>query len=83
MLVGRGLITPKQLQDALENQRENGKRALLGETLVQLGFVSDYDVMEAVAESYGIPFARDIARMSDPKTLEVLPREYLVEQRGP
>ena len=79
MLIGRGLITPKQLQDALEHQRENGKRALLGETLVQLGFVSDYDVMEAVAESYGIPFARDIARISDPRTLEVLPREYLVE----
>ncbi|MEY3143664.1 MAG: Type traffic warden ATPase [Planctomycetota bacterium] len=79
MLVARHLISQKQLDDALEHQRENGQRALLGETLVQLGFVSDYDVMQVVAESYGIPFAKDIARIADPKALEVLSREYLLE----
>jgi type IV pilus assembly protein PilB len=79
MLVSRHLISQKQLEDALEHQRENGQRALLGETLVELGFVSDYDVMQVVAESYGIPFAKDIARIADPKALEVLSREYLLE----
>jgi type IV pilus assembly protein PilB len=79
MLVARHLISQKQLEDALEHQRENGSRALLGETLVQLGFVSDHDVMEVVAESYGIPFAKDIARIADPKALEALSREYLLE----
>jgi type IV pilus assembly protein PilB len=79
MLVARNLISQKQLEGALEHQRENGQRALLGETLVQLGFVSDYDVMQVVAESYGIPFAKDIARIADPKALEVLSREYLLE----
>ncbi len=78
-LIARGLITPKQLVDALEHQKEKGHRRLLGETLVELGFVTDHDVMEAVADSYGIPFARDIARIADPKCLEVLPREYLLE----
>jgi type IV pilus assembly protein PilB len=79
MLVARHLISQKQLEDALEHQRENGQRALLGETLVTLGFVSDYDVMQVVAESYGIPFAKDIARIADPKALEALSREYLLE----
>jgi type IV pilus assembly protein PilB len=79
MLVSRHLISQKQLEDALEHQRENGQRALLGETLVTLGFVSDYDVMQVVAESYGIPFAKDIARIADPKALEALSREYLLE----
>ncbi len=79
MLVSRGQITTKQLADALEHQKQKGHRRLLGETLVELGFVSDHDVMDAVAESYGIPFARDIARIADPKVLEVLPREYLLE----
>jgi type IV pilus assembly protein PilB len=79
LLVARGLITPKQLGDALDHQREKGHRRLLGETLVELGFVTDHDVMEAVADSYGIPFARDIARIADPRCLEVLPREYLLE----
>jgi type IV pilus assembly protein PilB len=79
MLVTRQLISQKQLEDALEHQRENGQRALLGETLVTLGFVSDYDVMQVVAESYGIPFAKEIARIADPKALETLSREYLLE----
>ena len=79
LLVARGVITPKQLNDALEHQKEKGHRRLLGETLVELGFTTDHDVMEAVADSYGIPFARDIARIADPRCLEVLPREYLLE----
>jgi type IV pilus assembly protein PilB len=79
MLIARGRITPKQLTDALEHQREKGHRKLLGETLVELGFVTDHDVMEVVAESYGIPFARDIARIADPKVAELLPREYLLD----
>ena len=79
MLVGRGLITLKQLSDALDHQKQKGHRRLLGETLVELGFVTDHDVMAAVAESYGIPFARDITRIADPKILEILPREYLLE----
>ena len=79
LLVARGLITPKQLGDALDHQKEKGHRRLLGETLVELGFVTDHDVMEAVADSYGIPFARDIARIADPRCLEVLPRDYLLE----
>ena len=79
MLVGRGLITPKQLADALEHQKHHGHRRLLGETLVELGFVDEEQVMEAVAESYGIPYAREIARIADPKALETLPREYLLE----
>jgi type IV pilus assembly protein PilB len=78
-LVARGRITPKQLADALEHQKDRGHRRLLGETLVELGFVTDHDVMEAVAEGYGIPFARDIARIADPRVLEALPRDYLLE----
>ena len=75
LLVARNIITPKQLGDALEHQREKGHRRLLGETLVELGFVTDHDVMAAVADSYGIPFAKDIARIADPRMLEILRRE--------
>ncbi|MCE2883093.1 MAG: Flp pilus assembly complex ATPase component TadA [Planctomycetaceae bacterium] len=78
-LVARGLITPKQLVDALDHQKEKGHKRLLGETLVELGFVTEHDVMEVVADGYGIPFARDIARIADPRCIEVLPREYLLE----
>ena len=76
MLVARGLLTPKQLVEALEHQKTQGHRKLLGETLVELQFASDEQVMEAVAESYGIPFARDITRIADPKALETVIRYY-------
>ena len=79
MLVGRGVITPKQLVDALDHQKSHGHRQLLGETLVALGFTTDHAVMEAVADSYGIPFAKDIARLADPRSLELLPRDYLLD----
>lgn len=79
MLVARGLLTPKQLSEALEHQKSQGHRKLLGETLVELQFATDEQVMDAVAESYGIPFARDIARIADPKALETLPRDWLLE----
>jgi drug/metabolite transporter (DMT)-like permease len=40
MLVTRHLISQKQLEDALEHQRENGQRALLGETLKLSGMIA-------------------------------------------
>jgi len=50
----KGLITEDKLQLALAHQRITG--ALLGETLVKLGFVSSIDVAKVLAEQAGIPF---------------------------
>lgn len=77
LLVKRGRLTPQRLQEALEEQKSRGRKKLLGEVLVDLGFCSNEHVMEALAECYGVPFARVTPRVADPRVTEVLPREFI------
>ncbi|MBX3374389.1 MAG: Flp pilus assembly complex ATPase component TadA [Phycisphaeraceae bacterium] len=79
LLVSRGVITAEQLQQALEHQRVRGKRRLLGEILIELGLATEADVLQAVADGYGVPFVSQVARIADPKVIEVLPREFIEE----
>jgi type IV pilus assembly protein PilB len=81
MLVTRGLITPEQLKQALEHQSHKGHKKLLGEVLVELKFVTEQQVLEVLAESYGIPFATHTARIADPKVVELLPREFVEDHK--
>ena len=77
ILVERKLISAEQLKQALEVQTQRGHKKLLGEVLIDLGFVTEQQVLEILAESYGVPFATHTARLADPKVLEVLPREFI------
>ncbi|HNO77486.1 MAG TPA: GspE/PulE family protein [Phycisphaerae bacterium] len=79
VLVERGLITPKQVDEAIAVQQEGGKRQLLGEILIELGFVSQEQLTAALADASGIPFARLTSRLVDRDVFGVLPVEF-VEQ---
>ncbi len=46
-------ITPDQLQEALEHQRQKGGK--LGLNLVKLGFVKDDEITALLSRSYGVP----------------------------
>ncbi len=52
MLKEAGLVTEKQLEQALEEQRTSGK--FLGRVLIELGFVSEEDVLPALGFQAGI-----------------------------
>ncbi|HXF26055.1 MAG TPA: type II secretion system ATPase GspE [Bryobacteraceae bacterium] len=52
-LIARKLITPEDLDRALELQKERGDK--LGKTLVDLGFVAMRDVLAALSDQLGIP----------------------------
>ena len=78
-LVNNGLITSEQLEDALLHQSQRGHKKLLGEVVVELNFVSEDQVMEVLAESYGLPFVTETAKIADPKIVEILPRDFLEE----
>jgi type IV pilus assembly protein PilB len=54
VLLQRGLIREPQLTHALSRHRETGQ--LLGEALVDLGYVTQDDIGRALAEQLGIPF---------------------------
>lgn len=79
LLLRRGVLSQQQLDEALRHQQSCSERKLIGEVLVELGYVDERGVLETLAEAYGIPFASDTARMADPKVIEVLPRAFLEE----
>ncbi len=79
LLLRRGILSQDQLDKALEQQRVCEERKLIGEVLVELGYIDERGVLETLAQAYGIPFASDTARLADPKVIEVLPRDFLEE----
>ena len=54
ILLGWGLITQKQLDDALAKAQSSGKR--IGEALVDMGFVKDDQVAKALAHQHGMEY---------------------------
>jgi type IV pilus assembly protein PilB len=73
LLLGRGHITPEQLEEALRRQREGGQR--LGEILVAMKAVTEEDVARALADRAGFPFARLRKGLVDPRVVDRVPRE--------
>ncbi|MDX1706306.1 GspE/PulE family protein [Pseudidiomarina sp.] len=53
LLVQESMITNKQLEKALEEQRETGRK--LGITLIDLGFLSEQELLEFLSRQLNIP----------------------------
>ncbi len=77
LLVEKGYLTPDDLQSALEKQKQEGRKKLLGEILVELEYCTEDQVIECLAAEYGVPHAKLDARLFDPKIVDILPREYV------
>ncbi len=54
LLLDRGVITLAQLDQALNVQRDKG--GLIGEILVELGFVKEDDIAQSLTAQYGFPY---------------------------
>ena len=54
VLLERGLITRKKLEEALGYQKEHG--GLMGQVLIKLGVVTEEDVALALTAQYGFPY---------------------------
>ena len=52
LLVDEGLLTPEQLEEALDNQATTGRR--LGEIAVEFGFVSHMALSRVLSAQYGV-----------------------------
>ena len=77
LLLGKGIIRPEQLERALDEQKRSNHQKLLGEVFVELGFCSEDQIIEALAQAYGVPYARIHPKVADPKTIPILPKEFL------
>jgi type IV pilus assembly protein PilB len=77
LLLSRGLVKQEHLDRALEEQKRSNHQKLLGEVLIELRICSEDQICEALAEAYGVPYARVSPKVADPKAIEMLPKEFL------
>ncbi len=80
LLVAKGLVSQEQIEKALAYQKDRGNLKLLGEVLVELEYVSEAQVMEALAEAYGVPFVKLETSVCDPAVVNLLPQDFLDSQ---
>jgi type IV pilus assembly protein PilB len=73
-LVAAGLIERAQLDTALSRQSESGQR--LGETLLELGFVSEEQLLPFVEGQLGVSAVRLREGLLDPQAVRLLPRQF-------
>src|SRR5207237_256274 len=77
LLLSKGLLKQDQLDRALDEQKRSNHQKLLGEIFVELGFCTEDQITEALAQAYGVPYARVSPRIADPKVIATLPKEFL------
>ena len=80
LLLGRGLLTPDQLETALTQQRRTGER--LGRVLLTLGFVRRLDLGRTLADRWGRPFVMIEAALVDPVAAQRFPLEATLRLRA-
>ena len=78
ILVENGSITQKQLGEALNYQKKQ-PAVLLGKILIELGYVSEEDIVVAVATQYNVPYL-PIGNFSLTETAETLIPKELIQK---
>jgi len=73
LLVRQNLITPTQLQKALEEQKKTGGR--LGANLCKLGFIKEEQLTEFLSKQYGVPAVNLKEFEIDPEIIKLIPEE--------
>ncbi len=73
MLIRENLITPIQLEQALEHQRQNGGR--LGSSVIKLGFLTADGITAVLSRQYGIPSVNLEYFEADPGVIRLIPME--------
>ncbi|MBZ5559733.1 MAG: type IV-A pilus assembly ATPase PilB [Acidobacteriia bacterium] len=73
LLLKEKLITPEQLQQALNQQKANGGK--LGYNLVKMGFVKDEQITGLLSKQYGVPSINLAQFKIDPTIVKLVPTE--------
>ncbi len=77
LLIEEKLITERQLNKALEQQRKTSEK--LEKILVQLGFLSEKDLTEVMGKQMGVMFVDLESQNIDPELIKTVP-EHLVRR---
>src|SRR5512137_752778 len=73
LLLKENMVSPQQLQDALNHQKMNGGK--LGKAFVSLGFVKDEEITSLLSRQYGVPSINLDHFEVDPGIIKILPAE--------
>src|SRR5688500_14003055 len=79
LLLDRGLLTRVQLDEATALNQAEGLR--LDRAIIQLGFVSERQLLEIMSEQLNLPFVSLAEKTIDPQTLQALPPKIIYRKR--
>lgn len=79
ILRDRGVVTERQLQEAIQHQVLYGGR--LGTNLYELGFVTEERLQEALARAHGVPGLPVDPRVIQPETVALVPKALAVKHK--
>ncbi len=79
LLLGAGLVSQKQLDEALAEQRGSHQR--LGAILVRRGFLTERQMLEVLSQQYGIPTVDLSLVTPDPELLKLVPADVARKYR--
>ncbi|MGZ8938274.1 MAG: GspE/PulE family protein [Limisphaerales bacterium] len=78
-LVGKGLLSPEQLQKAMEVQQREGLR--LDRAVIQLGFLTERQMLELLGEQLHLPIVSLEEVTIDNQTMKSLPPRFVYRKR--
>jgi type IV pilus assembly protein PilB len=73
LLLKENMVTPQQLQEALNHQKMNGGK--LGKAFVSLGYVRDEEITSLLSRQYGVPSINLTHFEVDPGVIKTIPSE--------
>ena len=75
ILLKNGALTPEQLDEGLAKQEITHKR--IGEILMELGYIKEDDLLQALSEQLGLPYMRSLTpEMVDRTLIAQVPRNF-------
>ncbi|PIW68280.1 MAG: hypothetical protein COW10_03410 [Candidatus Omnitrophica bacterium CG12_big_fil_rev_8_21_14_0_65_42_8] len=77
LLVEMGLITKDQLHHSLEVQKDKG--GLIGQVLVDLGYVSEEAIAQAITAQYGFPYLPLENYEIDAEIVKIVPKNVAIQ----
>src|SRR6185503_1753528 len=80
LLIKQGIATPKQIEEALAEQRRRRSRRL-GETLLDLNIVSEETLARTLAKKFDLAFFDLDAIPADPNAVAAVPKD-IIERHG-
>lgn len=80
LLVHENIITSEQLDNALSAQRTSGRK--LGDTLIELGFIGEPQLLRFLAQQLNVPFLDITQRRIDPEQAQLIPETYARRYRA-